>query len=59
MDELDDFKVCHCVSKDCSKCPMRNTGTGSLKHIYKQFETKEQKGIESNADQNIEQREKV
>jgi len=36
MDNLEDFTVCHCVSKDCSNCPVRNVGTGSLAWIHKQ-----------------------
>lgn len=47
---LEDFKVCHCASEDCTNCPMRDTGTGSLEWIQRQRQKR--KGHE-NADQNI------
>lgn len=28
----DDIRVCHCVSNDCSKCPMRNIGTSGIRN---------------------------
>lgn len=30
-DEFDGQVICHCVSNDCSKCPMRNIGTSGIK----------------------------
>ena len=29
MDDYD-LRICHCVSRDCSKCPMRQTGTSGI-----------------------------
>ena len=28
----DDIRICHCVKSDCSKCPMRNIGTGGIRY---------------------------
>ena len=28
---MTDQIVCHCVSSDCLKCPMRNTGTSGIR----------------------------
>lgn len=39
---MDDFIVCHCVSKDCSGCPMRQYGTGTFKQIYKKYKTRKE-----------------
>ena len=25
-----DLRICHCVSHDCSECPMRHTGTSGV-----------------------------
>ena len=50
IDNFEDFKTCHCVSRDCSKCPNRNTGTGALKEIYDRYKMREDyKGVETNA----------
>lgn len=56
MEQLEDFIVCHCVSKDCTDCPMRNTGTGSLKTIYDNYKIR--KELE-NANQDIDQRKEI
>lgn len=56
MEQMEDFIVCHCASKDCTNCPMCNTGTGSLKNIYDNHRTR--KELE-NADQNINQRKEI
>lgn len=29
MDDYD-LRICHCASRDCSKCPMRQTGTSGV-----------------------------
>ena len=42
MEQLEDSIVCHCASKDCTNCPMRNTGPGSLKNIYNNYKTRKE-----------------
>ena len=56
MDQLEDFIVCHCTNKDCTNCPMRNTGTGSLKDIYDKHKTRKEF---EDAYQNTDQRKEV
>ena len=34
MEELEDFKLCHCASNDCTNCPARHTGTVTLNYIF-------------------------
>lgn len=36
MEEFDSI-ICHCVSQDCSNCPMRNTGTSGVKAEWNFF----------------------
>lgn len=36
MKEFDRI-ICHCASKDCSNCPMRNTGTSGVKAEWNFF----------------------
>ena len=56
MEQLEDFIVCHCANKNCTICPMRNTGTGSLKNIYDIHRTRKE---HENANQDIDQRKEI
>ena len=40
---MNDDIICHCVSSDCSNCPMRNIGTSGMKaeyHFFHQYNEK-------------------